>query len=103
MLDLGRGADAAIGVSNVFITHAHLDHAAGIAFYAGQRQLHRMTGGRVWVPAEAADGFREILRVWERLTSTRFPPTSPNEPTSGSPRIYRRPATRAARSTRRQE
>jgi ribonuclease Z len=72
MLDLGRGADAAIGISNIFITHAHLDHAAGIAFYAGQRQLHRMTGGRVWVPAEAADGFREILRVWERLTNTRF-------------------------------
>jgi len=72
MLDLGRGADAAIGISNVFITHAHLDHAAGIAFYAGQRQLHRMTGGRVWVPAEAADGFREILRAWERLTNTRF-------------------------------
>ncbi len=72
MLDLGRGADAAIGISNIFITHAHLDHAAGIAFYAGQRQLHRMTGGRVWVPAEAADGFREILRAWERLTNTRF-------------------------------
>ena len=72
MLDLGRGADAAIGVSNIFISHAHLDHAAGIAFYAGQRQLHRMTGGRVWVPAEAAEGFREILRVWERLTNTRF-------------------------------
>ena len=72
MLDLGRGADAAIGISNIFVTHAHLDHAAGIAFYAGQRQLHRMTGGRVWVPAEAAGGFREILRVWERLTNTRF-------------------------------
>lgn len=72
MLDLGRGPDAAVGVSNVFITHAHLDHAAGVAFYAGQRQLHRMSGGRVWVPAEAADGFREMLRGWEKLTNARF-------------------------------
>jgi ribonuclease Z len=72
MLDLGRGADAATGVSNVFVTHAHLDHAAGIAFYAGQRHLHRMSGGRVWVPAESADGFRELMQVWERLTNSRF-------------------------------
>jgi ribonuclease Z len=72
MLDLGRGPDLAIGVSDVFITHAHLDHAVGIPFYAGQRQLHRLTGGRVYVPAEAAEGFRDILRTWERLTNARF-------------------------------
>jgi ribonuclease Z len=72
MLDLGRGPDAAIGISNVFVTHAHLDHAVGIPFYAGQRQLHAMPGGRIWVPAAAAEGFREILQTWERLTNTRF-------------------------------
>jgi ribonuclease Z len=72
MLDLGRGPDAAVGVSNVFITHAHLDHAAGIPFYAGQRQLHGMPRGRIWVPAEAADGFRELLGLWERLTNSRY-------------------------------
>ena len=72
MLDLGRGPDAAVGISNVFITHAHLDHASGIAHYAGQRQLHSMTGAKVWVPAAAADGFRELLGAWERLTNTRF-------------------------------
>jgi len=72
MFDLGRGPDAAVGVSNVFVTHAHLDHAVGIPFYAGQRQLHQLAGGRVWVPAAAAEGFRDILRSWERLTNTRF-------------------------------
>lgn len=72
MLDLGRGPDAAVGIANVFITHAHLDHAGGIASYAGQRQLHAMAGGRVWVPAAAAEGFRELLKTWERLTNTRF-------------------------------
>ena len=72
MFDLGRGPDAAVGVSHVFVTHAHLDHAAGIAFYAGQRQLHQLPGGRVWVPAAAAEGFRDILRTWEQLTNTRF-------------------------------
>ena len=71
MLDIGRGPDAAVGVSNVFVTHAHLDHAVGIPFYAGQRQLHGIPGGRIWVPAAAAEGFRDMLGTWERLTNAR--------------------------------
>jgi ribonuclease Z len=54
------------------VTHAHLDHAVGIPFYAGQRQLHRMTGGRVYVPADAAEGMREILAIYERITGASF-------------------------------
>jgi ribonuclease Z len=54
------------------VTHAHLDHAVGIPFYAGQRQLHRMTGGRVYMPADAADGMNEIMRVYERITGALF-------------------------------
>jgi ribonuclease Z len=72
MLDLGRGPDFAVGISHVFVTHAHLDHAVGIPFYAGQRQLHGMFGGRVYVPAGAAEGFRDILRSYERLTNSHF-------------------------------
>jgi ribonuclease Z len=72
MLDMGRGPDFAVGIGHVFVTHAHLDHAVGIPFYAGQRQLHGMPGGRVYVPSEAAEGFRDILRSYERLTNTHF-------------------------------
>ena len=46
VLDIGRCPDMAIGMPNIFITHAHLDHALGIPFYAGQRHLQRISGGR---------------------------------------------------------
>jgi len=72
VLDIGRGPDLAVGIPNVFVTHAHLDHAVGIPFYAGQRHLHRMAGGRVFVPTAAADGFREILAIHERLAGTKL-------------------------------
>jgi len=70
--DIGRCPDQLIAIPQIFVTHAHLDHAVGIPFYAGQRQLHRMTGGRVYVPADAAEGMREILAIYERITGASF-------------------------------
>jgi ribonuclease Z len=71
-LDIGRCPDALIGVPNVFITHAHLDHALGIPFYAGQRHLQRIPGGRVFVPSEAADDFRQLMALHEKLEGTEY-------------------------------
>ena len=72
VLDIGRCPDMAIGVPNVFITHAHLDHALGIPFYAGQRHLQRIPGGRVFVPSEAADDFRALMALHEKLEDTGY-------------------------------
>lgn len=71
-LDIGRCPDALIGVPNVFISHAHLDHALGIPFYAGQRHMQRIPGGRVFVPAEAAEDFRELMKLHEKLEGTGY-------------------------------
>lgn len=71
-LDIGRGPDAVVHLPHVFISHAHLDHAAGVPWYAGQRHLQRMHGGRIYVPQEAADDFRALFSVHERLTGATF-------------------------------
>ncbi|MEO8557275.1 MAG: MBL fold metallo-hydrolase [Actinomycetota bacterium] len=71
-LDIGRCPDAIISVPHVFISHAHLDHALGIPFYAGQRRLQRMDGGRVYVPSEAADDFRTLMSLHEKLEGTVY-------------------------------
>lgn len=66
--DIGRCPDALVSMPHVFITHAHLDHAAGVPFYAGQRHLQQLDGGTIYVPAEAAEDFRALLAIQERLT-----------------------------------
>jgi ribonuclease Z len=71
-LDIGRGPDAVIPMEHVFISHAHLDHAAGIPFYGAQRRLQQLDGGTIYVPDEAADDVRELLRIQERLTGHDF-------------------------------
>lgn len=66
--DIGRCPDMLVSMPNVFISHAHLDHAAGIPFYAGQRHLQQLDGGTIHVPAEAADDVRALLALQARLT-----------------------------------
>lgn len=72
-LDIGRCPDLLVGTPNVFITHAHLDHALGVPYYAAQRRLHRLGAGRVFVPAESAADYRELMALHERMEDTLYP------------------------------
>jgi ribonuclease Z len=69
-LDIGRCPDLVVSMPRVLISHAHLDHAAGIPFYAGQRHLQQLGGGTVYVPAEAAADVRELMAVQAKLTGS---------------------------------
>jgi ribonuclease Z len=71
-LDIGRGPDLVVPLQHVFVSHAHLDHAAGIAFYAGQRRLQQLERGTIYVPAESADDVRALLAIQEKLTGAAF-------------------------------
>ena len=62
-LEIGRCPNALVAVPNVFVTHAHLDHAAGVASYASQRTLQGLEAGRLFLPEEARDGFEKILAL----------------------------------------
>lgn len=71
-LDIGRCPDLVVSMPRVFITHAHLDHAAGIPFYAGQRHLQGLEDGTIYVPAEALADVLALLDVQRRLTGAAF-------------------------------
>ena len=71
-LDIGRCPDLVIPLPHVFITHAHLDHSAGIPFYAGQRRLQRIALGSVYVPQENVDDFRELMALHTRMEKTDY-------------------------------
>jgi ribonuclease Z len=71
-LDIGRCPDPVVSMPHVFVTHAHLDHALGIPFYAGQRHLQRIAGGRVYVPSESVDDFRALMKLHEKLEGTMY-------------------------------
>lgn len=72
-LDIGRCPDVVVSMDRVFVTHAHLDHAAGIPFYAAQRKLQQLGRGTIYVPAESAALVRELMDVQRRLSGSELP------------------------------
>ncbi len=71
-LDIGRCPDFLVGVRDVFITHAHVDHALGIPFHAAQRKLQKLSPSRIHVPAESMSGFQALVRAHEALQQTKY-------------------------------
>ncbi|MFA6956951.1 MAG: MBL fold metallo-hydrolase [Thermoanaerobaculia bacterium] len=71
-LDLGRCPDNLVGVARIVLTHAHVDHAAGVPYYAAQRKLQGLDAGTVYVPAASLEGFRALIAAHERLESTTY-------------------------------
>jgi ribonuclease Z len=70
--DLGRAPTELVPVSNLFLSHAHLDHAAGLAYWCSQRRLQRMAGGVARTHAGAVPLWREILALHERLEGVGY-------------------------------
>lgn len=83
-LEVGRCPEDLVPIPNVFLTHAHLDHAAGIATYASQRTLQGLAPGSVHVPAATHADLSKILSLHLKLEgferySASLRPVSPGD------------------------
>lgn len=70
--DLGRAPTALVAVPNVFLSHAHLDHGAGLPYWSSQRRLLRLPGGTARTHPAAVDGWRKIVALHEELEGVRY-------------------------------
>jgi ribonuclease Z len=70
--DIGRAPTELVSVPSLFLSHAHLDHAAGLAYWCSQRRLFRLPGGIVRTHPLAVPAWREILALHERLEDVRY-------------------------------
>ena len=70
--DLGRAPTELVSVSHVFLTHAHLDHAAGLAYWCSQRRLARLPGGTAWTDPSTVDAWRTILGLHAGLEGVEY-------------------------------
>lgn len=62
--DIGRCPYFALTSDIVCITHGHMDHLAGLAYYLSQRHFQGMKPGKVIVPREIYRAVDNLLRCW---------------------------------------
>ncbi len=62
--DIGRGQREVLSVDHVFLTHGHMDHAAGIAYYFSQRMFIDNQPGHLYAPTPLVEPIRRLLRDW---------------------------------------
>jgi len=71
--DIGKSPEEVLSVNNVLLSHGHMDHAAGIAYYCSQRNFREMAPGTVIVPPSLAPVLEDLLDCWGRLDGCRPP------------------------------
>jgi ribonuclease Z len=71
--DIGKAPDQIIPINNILLTHGHMDHAAGIAYYLSHRNFCGQSPGTILAPENLLGPMREIIDAWSRLDGNKIP------------------------------
>jgi len=71
--DVGKAPDQIIPINHILLTHGHMDHAAGIAYYLSQRNFCGISPGTILAPKNLLGPMKDIIDAWSRLDGNKVP------------------------------
>ena len=71
--DIGKAPDQVISINHVLLTHGHIDHSAGLAYYLSHRQFDGQVPGTLVAPKNLLAPIRQILDGWGLLDGNKIP------------------------------
>ena len=71
--DIGKAPDQFIPINHVLLTHGHMDHAAGFAYYLSQRNFCGQSAGTILAPKNLIKPMKEIIDSWVKLDGNKIP------------------------------
>lgn len=71
--DAGRAPREIIPIDNLCVSHGHMDHTAGIAYYLSQRNFIGTAPGRVIVHRSLAQAVQRLMDVWSEIEGHHTP------------------------------
>lgn len=65
--DIGRAPREAVMMDYLCLSHGHMDHAAGVAYYFSQRNFQGMPPGTLLVHRKLVSPIEQLLQVWGQI------------------------------------
>jgi ribonuclease Z len=73
VFDIGRCPRSVLSSPYVALTHGHMDHSAGLAYYFSQRHFQGMGTGTVVCHPKLEQPIRNVMHAWVDLEAQRTP------------------------------
>ncbi|MGZ3773091.1 MAG: MBL fold metallo-hydrolase [Pseudobdellovibrionaceae bacterium] len=70
--DVAQGYPFVIHLKHFFISHGHLDHAAGIPYIISQRAMNSLSPGKFYLPSSLVDPMDQIMKLWEKIEKHQY-------------------------------
>lgn len=70
--DVGQGLPHSLSYEHYFITHAHMDHAAGIPYIISQKALNEEKSPKFYMPKVMVAPMTEIMNSWAKMEGFNY-------------------------------
>jgi ribonuclease Z len=71
--DIGKAPAQIIPINHILLTHGHMDHASGIAYYLSHRNFCGQSAGTILAPANLIKPMKDIVDAWGQLDGNKIP------------------------------
>lgn len=70
--DVAQGYPFLLNLKNFFISHGHLDHAAGIPYIISQKAMTSQEAGKFYMPSSLVEPMTQIMKLWEGIEQHQY-------------------------------
>ncbi|WP_374033369.1 MBL fold metallo-hydrolase [Bdellovibrio bacteriovorus] len=70
--DVAQGYPFLINLKQFFISHGHLDHAAGIPYIISQKAMNSLPPGKFYMPGTLVEPLDKIMKLWEQIENHQY-------------------------------
>ncbi|QDK45958.1 MBL fold metallo-hydrolase [Bdellovibrio sp. ZAP7] len=70
--DVAQGFPYLLNLKKFFISHGHLDHAAGIPYIISQKAMTSQNAAQFYMPGSLVEPMTNIMREWEKIEGHQY-------------------------------